>query len=137
MSWPPNVLMIQHQAECPPARFGSWLGEAGVALTLWTPDLPMPELSCVDGLVILGGVMGATDDQDAPWLPLVRQTIRQAAGHGLPTLGICLGHQLAAVALGGRVQRNPHGKQRGVTPIGWTDGAHLDPLFSPAAPSRG
>ena len=58
-----------------------------------------------------------------------RNKTRQAAGTGVPALGICLGHQLCAVALGGHVVRNPHGQQMGLVPTGWLDAAAADPLF--------
>jgi GMP synthase (glutamine-hydrolysing) len=133
----PLIAIIQHQDECPPARLAGWLTEAGAELAIVRVDVGarLPEPSEIAGLIVLGGVMGATDDGVAPWLPQVRALIAAASEAGLPTLGICLGHQLAAVALGGRVVRNPNGKQRGLTPIGFTSDAHDDPLFGPGQPA--
>lgn len=129
----PLIAIIQHQDECPPARLADWLTEAGAELTIVRVDLGarLPAPADFAGLIVLGGVMGATDDGVAPWLPDVRALIVAAAQAEVPTLGICLGHQLAAVALGGRVTRNPNGKQRGLTPIGYTPEAFADPLFGP------
>ncbi|MFT4218577.1 MAG: type 1 glutamine amidotransferase [Micropruina sp.] len=129
----PLIAIIQHQDECPPGRLAQWLTEAGAQLAIVRADLgvPLPDPTEFAGLIVLGGVMGATDDGVAPWLPAVRALIAAAADVGVPTLGICLGHQLAAVALGGRVTRNPNGKQRGLTPIGFTPTAGDDPLFGP------
>ncbi len=57
---------------------------------------------------------------------------------GVPVLGICLGHQLAAVALGGEVETNSRGQTFGLRTMGWTPDAHLDPLMSTVAtPRRG
>ena len=57
--------------------------------------------------------MGACDDAVAPWLAPTRALIADAVARGVPTLGVCLGHQLAAVALGGTVGRNPSGRPSG------------------------
>ena len=131
----PLIAIIQHQDECPLGRLAGWLTGAGAELRFVRADLgaALPDPDAVDGLIVLGGVMGATDDAVAPWLPAVRRLIADAAASGVPTLGICLGHQLAAVALGGRVTRNPNGKQCGPLPIGFTAEAAGDPLFGPAA----
>jgi len=56
-----------------------------------------------DGIVIMGGPMGALDDHNHPTLALERALIRQAVAAGIPVLGICLGHQLISVALGGQL----------------------------------
>ncbi len=48
-------------------------------------------------------------------------------------LGVCLGHQLVAVALGGDVAPNPRGQQIGVLGVGWTDAARNDRLLAPLA----
>ncbi len=82
--------------------------------------------------------MGANDDADSPWLAPVRERIRAHAADGVPVLGICLGHQLAAVALGGVVETNSRGQTFGLRTLGWTSEAHLDPLMSTVAtPRRG
>ena len=71
--------------------------------------------------------MGACDDADAPWLAPTRSLIADAVARGVPTLGVCLGHQLAAVALGGRVDRNPSGRTVGLVPVRLTDAGALRP----------
>ncbi len=129
----PLIAIVQHQGECPAACLADWLDEAGAKLVTVRPDLGarLPAATELDGLIVLGGIMGATDDEVAPWLPDVRALIRDCAEQGVPTLGVCLGHQLAAAALGGRVDRNPNGKQTGVLPIGYRPEALDDPLFGP------
>lgn len=125
------LLVIEHETDCPPGWMGEWLGEAGVALDVRRPYAgdPLPaDLTGHSGLMVLGGSMGADDDALHPWLGPTKQLIRTAAAAMSPVLGICLGHQLCASALGGAVVRNPRGQQVGVLDIGWTDAAAEDPL---------
>lgn len=129
------LLVVQHQQTCPPGRVGTWLTGAGVALDVRRPyagdDLPQ-DLSGHDGLLVLGGQMGHADDEVAPWLPATRELIRTAAKGAVPVLGICLGHQLAASALGGRVGRNPAGRTLGVLSVLASAGLATDPVLAAA-----
>ncbi len=134
----PRVLVVQHEDDAPAAWFGTWLVEAGAELDVRRPYLgdPLPDdLGDHDALLVLGGEMGATDD-DVWWIPLTRALVGVAAATRTPTLGICLGHQLCAVALGGSIHRNPAGQQLGVLDVGWVPGADADPLLGPAADAR-
>ena len=115
-----SLLVVQHQETCPPGRVGEWLTAEGVPLDVRRPyageSLP-EDLDGHDGLLVLGGQMGCRDDAVAPWLPAVRELIVTAAKGATPTLGICLGHQLAAVALGGEVGRNGAGRTVGMLTV--------------------
>jgi GMP synthase (glutamine-hydrolysing) len=131
-----RVLVVEHEQMCPPAWVGEWLVGAGAELDLrrpYTGDALPDDLTDHDVFVVLGGSMGANDDADFPWLTRVKHLVRRAATTEVPTLGICLGHQLGAVALGGRVERNPRGQQVGVLDVGWTADAGSDPLLGPVA----
>jgi GMP synthase (glutamine-hydrolysing) len=138
---PPLVLVVEHDRECPPALLGDWLTEAGCELDVRRPyagDQLPADLTSYDGLLVLGGPMGANDDQKHAWLGPVKELVREAVATDVPTFGVCLGHQLAAVALGGTVERNPHGQQVGLLDVGWTDAARSDALLGPlATPRRG
>ncbi len=128
-----RVLVVQHEDDCPPAWVGDWLVEAGCTLDVRRPyagdELPTT-LDDHSSLLVLGGAMGAEDDATHPWLTPTKQLVREAAERSVPTLGICLGHQLVAVALGGESGRNPRGQQLGLLPVGWTDQAGQDDLTS-------
>jgi GMP synthase (glutamine-hydrolysing) len=128
---PCHVLVVQHQDDCPPALIGEWLVEAGCVLDVRRPyadeDLP-DDLAGHDAFMVLGGSMGANDDDAHAWLAPTKELIRDAAQRRTPTLGVCLGHQLVAVALGGEAGRNPRGQQLGLLPMGWTDAAGQDDL---------
>ncbi|MBF4766814.1 type 1 glutamine amidotransferase [Nocardioides agariphilus] len=135
-----RIAVIQHEATCPPHLVGTWLADAGASVSVCHPYAgdELPDPSTYDALVVLGGSMGANDDATSPWLAPVRERIRQHAEDGVPVLGICLGHQLAAVALGGTVEVNSRGQTFGLRNLGWTPDAHLDPLMSTVAtPRRG
>lgn len=126
----PRVLAVEHQESCPPALFGDWLVEAGCVLQVARPYLGehLPDLTSYDAVVVLGGEMSANDDADVAWLAPLKQQLREAVTSGTPLLGICLGHQLLATALGGSVARNPRGQTVGLQPVGWTDAAGDDAL---------
>jgi GMP synthase (glutamine-hydrolysing) len=128
---PPRVLVVCNDGTDPIGPLGEWLTEAGLDLRVVAgPDLP-PNLDGYAGLVVLGGGMAATDDEVAPWLPRVRELLRRAVGDEVPTLAICLGAQLLAVANGGRVEPNPAGPEFGAQLIAKRGTASIDPLFGP------
>jgi len=132
------ILVVQHEDDDPIHLMGEWLGvDLDVRRPYVGDELP-PSLQGHAAMVVMGGAMGAGDDATSPWLPATKALIREAAADGVPTLGICLGHQLAAVALGGEVVRNPAGRQFGLYDVTWEPSAHLDELFSTVAtPRRG
>ncbi len=135
-----RIAVVQHEDGCPVAHFGDWIIEEGAELQVARPYVgdALPDRSSYDALVVLGGSMGAHDDDDHDWLEPLKQQVREDAADGVPVLGICLGHQLAAAALGGRSERNPQGQQFGLLDIGWLPEAHLDKLMaSVATPRRG
>lgn len=128
--------MIQHEDDAPPSWWGEWLAAAGVepVVVLAHRGEPLPaDLSEYDGLLVLGGAMGAYDDDRCPWLTPAKKLIAEAAADSKPFLGICLGHQLASVALGGEVVRNPAGTATGLTPVELTDAGVEDPLLGSVA----
>ena len=136
----PTVLVIEHEDKCPPALLGGWLAETGCTLEVCRPYAgdEVPALDAYDALLILGGPMGAHDDEPHRWLAVVKRRVREARSAHLPTLGICLGHQLIAVALGGTVEKNRYGQQLGLLGVGWTGAAGTDELICPlATPRRG
>lgn len=143
MSAAPLVLVVEHHPGCPPALMADWLREAGCRLDVRRPHagdpLPDPaEAGEFDAFVIMGGPMGANDDAEHHWLTPLKELVRAARAEELVTLGICLGHQVIAVALGGTVERNPLGQQVGLLKVGWTEEAGEDPLLGAlATPRRG
>jgi GMP synthase (glutamine-hydrolysing) len=136
----PRILVVQPELDDPAHLFGAWLEEAGCILDVVHPYAgdPVPTLDGYAGLLVMGGAMGANDDEALEWIGPVKDLLRDAVAEGVPTLGICLGHQLMAAALGGRVTPNPRGQQVGLLPVGWTEAAAGDRLFGGlATPRRG
>lgn len=76
--------------------------------------LPSPDE--VDLLVVMGGPMSVNDEREFPWLVEEKQFVRRILAAGKPVLGICLGAQLIANALGARVYPN-RAKEIGWFPI--------------------
>jgi GMP synthase (glutamine-hydrolysing) len=125
-----RVVVIEHEPGCPLDRFGGWL--RGVTVEVVRPHAGDSVPAYVrDGLIVLGGQMSAYDDGVAPWLPAVRDLQARSAADGLPTLGICLGAQLLAVACGGRVEvAAAPGRESGVIDVHWRPQAASDPLVA-------
>ncbi|HEX5421610.1 MAG TPA: type 1 glutamine amidotransferase, partial [Gammaproteobacteria bacterium] len=92
-----------------------WLGAAGCEVSVTrlfeTPRLPVAE--SVDFLIVMGGPMSANDETELAWLAPEKAFIRRCIEHGKLVLGVCLGAQLIASALGARVFRAP------AREIGW------------------
>lgn len=130
-----TLLVVQHEDDCPPALLGGWLTEAGCVLDVRHPYAgeELPGLAGYDGLLVLGGPMGANDDDRHAWLGPTKELARRAVADGVPLLGVCLGHQLVAVALGGTVAPNPRGQQLGLLEVGWTAEGAADELVGPLA----
>jgi GMP synthase (glutamine-hydrolysing) len=126
------LLVLQNAAEDPPARLGEWLTKAGVELDVreMFAGAALPtDLTGHSGLLVLGGAMSAGDDDIAPWLPAVRELLRAAVRDEVPTLGICLGAQLLAVATGGEVIVGPEGPELGARLIAKRAASATDALF--------
>jgi GMP synthase-like glutamine amidotransferase len=127
----PLVLVVVNAESDPPGRLADWLTEAGLRLRIVTGAQLPGDLTGFDGLVVLGGAMGAWDDEIAPWLPHERELLRAAVTDELPTLAICLGAQLLAAANGGTVAPNPDGPEFGAQLVAKRAAASTDPLFGP------
>lgn len=127
-----RVAVVQHTETEHPGHLGDWLPECGLTLEAIHPyaGQPLPAVGAFDGLVVLGGPMGALDDDVAPWLPPTRRLLAEAVLAGVPTLGVCLGGQLLAAATGGSVERGAAGPEIGVCEVALTPAAGGDPVFA-------
>lgn len=136
----PVVLAVQSDPTDPPLLVGEWLEESGLQVDvleacfdqLVPPSVP----EGVDGLLVMGGVMGANDDDVAPWLPALRSMIADAVDRDVPMLGLCLGGQLLAASTGGRVALAPI-TEIGLVSVQRTVDGLLDPVIGQVVPVEG
>ena len=104
------TLVLQHVPFERPALLGEILTEHALS---WRLDnivhasdrAALPRLDELAGIAILGGPMGALDVAEHPGLGLEADLVREAFDAGVPLLGICLGHQIVATALGATLHR--------------------------------
>ncbi len=102
-----EIVIFRHAAHEGPGYLADYLDRRGLPWRLVRVDRresPPDSLAGVSGLVLMGGPMSANDR--LPWIPPLLHLIRQAVDQDIPVLGHCLGGQLMARALGGRVTRN-------------------------------
>ena len=100
------IVVFEHHSSEHPARLGTILRDFGHRLRvieLHAGDSLPPDLDDVDGIISLGGPMNVTDAEQHPWMTREMELIRQGHDAGVPIVGLCLGAQLIAAALGGTV----------------------------------
>jgi GMP synthase (glutamine-hydrolysing) len=133
-----RATFIQPDPQVPVDRFGPWLASNRVlvrAVPLWQRDVPdVADLG--DGLIVLGGIMSAHDAAEHAWIEPLKHLMVAAVEAEIPTLAICLGHQLLAEAFGGQVTvGHPAGGEHGAYQVTWHAGAADDPLLGRLAES--
>ncbi len=106
------------------AGIGSWLEShhAEVTFTRFFAGEDLPDLEGIDLVVALGGPMSVNDEAELPWLVAEKAFVRDAVARGKAFLGVCLGAQLMASALGAAVYASPH-KEVGWFPISRVPGS--------------
>lgn len=113
-----RIHVFQHVPFEGPAFIGEWLTTRGHHITTTSffsrkADEALPRVVDYDWLIVMGGPMSVNDNDTHPWLPRERECIRDAVSAGRTVLGICLGAQLIAAALGASVYPNYYRE------IGW------------------
>jgi len=112
-----NAHIFQHAPFEGPGSIAAWLQARGARTghTHFYVDATLPPLTDVDLLIVLGGPMSVNDGAALPWLLDEKQFIAEAIAAGKPVVGICLGAQQIAAALGSRIYPGLHKE------IGWFD----------------
>lgn len=126
-----TCVAIRHVAFEDLGSFEQTLGEAGFAIQY--REAGWDELDAVDPLtpdllVVLGGPIGAGDDAAYPFLVDELKLVEARLRSGRPLIGICLGAQIMARALGARVYPNGGGKEIGWSPLTLTEAGRDSPL---------
>jgi GMP synthase (glutamine-hydrolysing) len=117
-----NIAVLQHAAFEGPGEIAAWAARHGHPVGvhhLYRGD-PLPRPDAFELLVVMGGEMNIYQYRDWPWLKPESAFIRAALAQGKKVVGICLGAQLIADALGARVVQNAE-HELGWLPITWTD----------------
>lgn len=117
-----RIHSFQHAAFEDAAAVHEWPGRLGqISYTkFYSAHTDLPDPSAYDLLLIMGGPMGANDENKFSWMTEEKKAIRQAVESGKKVAGICLGAQLIASVLGAKVYKNTYKE------IGW-----LQVSFSP------
>lgn len=108
-----------------------WIKAKGHSLStthFYKDNVLLPRLDNIDWLIIMGGPMGAYEENIYPWLAAEKRFISQAISRRIKVLGVCLGAQLIASALGAEVYLNAH-KEIGWFPINLTEESRSSILF--------
>ncbi len=112
-----RVHVLQHVAFEGIGSMARWLAarQADVTATRFYESPILPDLSGLDLVIVMGGPMSVNDENIHPWLADEKRFLRQAMDRHVPIVGVCLGAQLIASALGARVYP---GREK---EIGWFD----------------
>ena len=131
-----RVLVIENDPIAPLDLVEQWLVDAGLAVDIVKPHLGQEMPSSIpvgyQGLLVLGGTMGAHDDEEFSWLTAQRSLMKDAIATDFPFVGICLGAQVLATAVDGKSVRTPS-PEAGVVRIKFNSDAAEDKLFAPFA----
>ncbi len=122
-----RILCLQHVPFEGPGYFQKAFEEYGCVLErVLVPEQDLPTAT-PDALLVMGGPMSVNDP--LPWMARELDFIREQVARGVPYLGICLGSQMLARAIGGTVQPGP-APEVGMISVRKTAAAQHDPLFA-------
>ncbi len=139
------ILIVQQQFDNPPGRLGEvfmqMLPEPPEVLRVWQSAEMPKSITKYDGLVLLGGTPNVDQLAQLPWMQREFEYVQEAHARSIPTVGICLGSQVIADALGGTVGRLSDSQTEDVeVEFGWheverTSAGHQDSLAKTLPPT--
>lgn len=130
-----RIHSLQHVPFEDPGNIESWAKDRGhgVSRTLLFQREPLPPFGDFDWLIIMGGPMNVYEEEKYPWLIEEKKFITEAIAQKKVILGVCLGAQLIAAALGAKVYRNAH-KEIGWYPVFLTPDGEKSRLWGSLSP---
>ena len=127
-----GVYVLQHVAAEPLGIIEETLEASGIGaeyIRVFAGEEVPGDMTAAAGLVVMGGSMGVYEQAEYPFLSQEIRLIEAALKAEKPVLGVCLGSQLLASALGAEVKKGDH-KEIGWFPVALTNAASTDQLFS-------
>jgi GMP synthase-like glutamine amidotransferase len=126
-----RIAILQHVGFEGPGAIADWAVARGHDLAAVRLDRgdPLPLLESLDALVAMGGPMSADEEQRYPFFAEEKRLLSACVDDGRPVLGVCLGAQLLARALGAPVRAQGY-REIGWFPLRWKGGARLVPGFA-------
>lgn len=104
-----RIHVLQHVPFEDIGSMAEWFRQRGAQLSytrFYEADAQLPELVGIDLIIAMGGPMSVNDESTLPWLVTEKAFLREAIANEVAVLGVCLGAQLIASALGAQVQPN-------------------------------
>lgn len=116
-----RIVSVEHFRADGPGKILVWIESRGHSLqrVLLQEGQTLPPVEDFDMLIVMGGPMNIYEHEEYPWLVEEKEFIRAAVDAGKPMLGVCLGGQLLADVLGGKVTRNRE-RELGWWPVDFT-----------------
>ncbi|HEV2373458.1 MAG TPA: type 1 glutamine amidotransferase [Streptosporangiaceae bacterium] len=127
---PSTVLVLQHAAWESAGTYADMLAECGAQVRTVRLDLhnPLPDWQDFDAFVVMGGPMSVNDEEHYPWLREEKRLLADAVAAARPVFATCLGAQLLAAALGGRVSPGA-AAEIGLDTVRLSPASFTDPLL--------
>jgi GMP synthase (glutamine-hydrolysing) len=131
------VLAISHQRDAGPGVFAEAIEASGAKLEEWLPaeqaEPPLDPREC-DAVFTLGGAMHVDQEERHGWIAEEKALLAELIAAGTPLLGLCLGAQMVAAAVGAAPRRATR-PEIGWFPVELTAEGEDDPLLGPLAPA--